>query len=167
MKKICILLSLMIMLFCSGCGPTKKPLLEGTYSSNKFRFHNEERKNEFSQAKVTIKEITKEEYEEANGVNVFIDGYTSQIEEKRYLSIELYLYAVETEQYELVKLIDVKYSTGTGQCYYGNAYLEIGDKVYEDDYIAIVFYYGGDKNHAGVVLFDKTNDEFRSDFKLE
>ena len=78
----------------------------------------------------------------------------------------MYLYAVETEQYELVKLIDVKYSTGTGQCYYGNAYLKIGDKVYEDDYISLAFCYGN-KNHAGVVLFGKTNDEFRSIFKLE
>jgi hypothetical protein len=150
------------MLMCSGCGPILEPLIEGTYTS-----YNEKKNETFSKGKFTIKEITKEEYEEANGINVFIDGYIPQKDEKRYLSIELYLYAVETEQYELVKLIDVKYSTGTGQCYYGNAYLEIGDKVYEDDYIAIVFYYGGDKNHAGVVLFDKTNDEFRSDFKLE
>ncbi len=162
MKKICILFSLIMMLMCSGCGPILEPLIEGTYTS-----YNEKKNETFSKGKFTIKEITKEEYEEANGINVFIDGYIPQKDEKRYLSIELYLYAVETEQYELVKLIDVKYSTGTGQCYYGNAYLEIGDKVYEDDYIAIVFYYGGDKNHAGVVLFDKTNDEFRSDFKLE
>lgn len=162
MKKICILFSLIMMLMCSGCGPILEPLIEGTYTS-----YNEEKNETFSKGKFTIKEITKEEYEEANGINVFIDGYIPQKDEKRYLSIELYLYAVETEQYELVKLIDVKYSTGTGQCYYGNAYLEIGDKVYEDDYIAIVFYYGGDKNHAGVVLFGKTNDEFRSDFELE
>lgn len=133
MKKICILLSLMIMLFCSGCGPTKKPLLEGTYSSNKFRFHNEERKNEFSQAKVTIKEITKEEYEEANGVNVFIDGYTSQVEEKRYLSIELYLYAIETDQYEMVTLYMLHFVENTQQVFHSKAYLKINDKEYQDD----------------------------------
>ena len=162
MKKICILFSLIMMLMCSGCGPTLKPLIEGTYTS-----YNEEKNETFSKGKLTIKEITKEEYEEANGINVFIDGYIPQKDEKRYLSIELYLYAVETNQYELVKLIDVKYSTGTGHCYYGKAYLEIGDKVYEDDYIAIAFYYFGDKNRVGMVLFGKTDDEFRSDFKLE
>ena len=79
----------------------------------------------------------------------------------------MYLYSVETEQYEKVKLIDIEYSTGTGQCYYGGAYLEIGDKVYEDDYIGIAFYYFDDKNRVNMVLFGKTNDEFRSDFKLE
>ena len=133
MKKICILFSLIMMLMCSGCGPTKKPILEGTYSSNKFRFHNEERKNEFSQAKVTIKEITKEEYEEANGVNVFIDGYTSQIEEKRYLSIELYLYAVETDQYEKVKLYDWYFIEGTQQVFHSKAYLNINGHEYFDN----------------------------------
>ena len=78
----------------------------------------------------------------------------------------MYLYSVETEQYEKVKLIDVKYSTGTGQCYYGGAYLEIGDKVYEEDYISIAFCYGN-KNLASMGLFYNTNDEFCSIFKLE
>ena len=82
MKKICILLSLIFVLMCSGCGPTKKPLLEGTFYSIEVSSKNEDMKDKFSEAKVTIKEITKEEYEEANGVNVLIDGYTSQIEEK-------------------------------------------------------------------------------------
>ena len=104
MKKICILLSLIFVLMCSGCGPTKKPLLEGTFYSIEVSSKNEDMKDKFSEAKVTIKEITKEEYEEANGVNVLIDGYTSQIEEKRYLSIELYLYAIETAQYDFVTL---------------------------------------------------------------
>ena len=93
--------------------------------------------------------------------------HDAMIYEKRNLSIELYLYSVETNQYEKVKLIDIEYSTGTGQCYYGNAYLEIGDKVYEDDYISIAFYYFDDKNRVNMVLFGKINDEFRSDFKLE
>lgn len=161
MKKICILFSLIMMLMCSGCGPTLKPLIEGTYTS-----YNEEKNETFSKGKLTIKEITKEEYEEANGINVFIDGYIPQKDEKRYLSIELYLYAVETNQYELVKLIDIKYSTGTGHCYYGKAYLEIGEKRYESK-MSIAFYYFGDKNRASMGLFNNTNDEFSSDFKLE
>ena len=63
--------------------------------------------------------------------------------------------------------MDVKYSTGTGHCYYGKAYLKIGDKIYEDDYISLAFYYYGDKNRASMGLFYNTNDEFSSDFKLE
>ena len=160
MKKIGLIFSLFIVLMCSGCGPILEPLIEGTYTS-----YNEEKNETFSKGKFTIKEITKEEYEEAKGINVFIDGYIPQKDEKRYLSIELYLYSVETEQYEKVKLIDVKYSTGTGHCYYGEAYLEIGDKVYEDDYISIAFYYFDDKNRVNIILFYNT-DEFKSDFKL-
>ncbi|MCM1259904.1 MAG: hypothetical protein NC182_03080 [Prevotella sp.] len=167
MKKICILFSLMMMLMCSGCGPTLEPLIEGTYSSKAFNFHNEDMKGAFSEAKVTIKEITKEEYEEANGINVFIDGYTFQKDEKRYLSIELYLYSVETKQYELLNLIDIEGITGTRYYYYGKANLEIGDIVYEEDYILIAFYYFGDKNRVNIRLFFNTSDEFRSDFKLE
>lgn len=161
MKKIGLIFSLFIVLMCSGCGPILEPLIEGTYTS-----YNEEKNETFSKGKFTIKEITKEEYEEAKGINVFIDGYIPQKDEKRYLSIELYLYSVETEQYEKVKLIDVKYSTGTGHCYYGEVYLEIGDKVYEDDYISIAFYYFDDKNRVNIILFYNT-DEFSSDFKLE
>ena len=162
MKRIGLIFSLFIVLMCSGCGPILEPLIEGTYTS-----YNEEKNETFSKGKFTIKEITKEEYEEAKGINVFIDGSTVQKNEKRYLSIELYLYSVETEQYEKVKLIDIEYATGTGHCYYGEAYLEIGDKVYEEDYISIAFYYFDDKNRVNMILFYNTNDEFRSDFKLE
>ena len=164
MKRIGLIFSLFIVLMCSGCGPILEPLIEGTYTS-----YNEEKNETFSKGKFTIKEITKEEYEEAKGINVFIDGYIPQKDEKRYLSIELYLYSVETEQYEKVKLIDVKYSTGTGHCYYGEAYLEIGDKVYEDKML-MGFYYDN-KNcfntRISMGLFYNTNDEFSSDFKLE
>ena len=160
MKRIGLIFSLFIVLMCSGCGPILEPLIEGTYTS-----YNEEKNETFSKGKFTIKEITKEEYEEAKGINVFIDGYIPQKDETRYLSIELYLYSVETEQYEKVKLIDIEYSTGTGHCYYGEAYLEIGDKVYEDDYISIAFYYFDDKNRVNIILFYNT-DEFKSDFKL-
>lgn len=79
MKKIYILLSLMIMLICSSCVLTKKPILEGTYFSDNFVFQKEDMEGKFSNAKVTIKEITKDEYEEANGVNVLIDGSTFQV----------------------------------------------------------------------------------------
>ena len=80
MKKIGLIFSLFIVLMCSGCGPILEPLIEGTYTS-----YNEEKNETFSKGKFTIKEITKEEYEEAKGINVFIDGYIPQKDEKRYL----------------------------------------------------------------------------------
>lgn len=153
MKKICILLSLMIMLICSGCGPTKKPLLEGTYSSDKFEFRDEEIKDKFSQAKVILKEITKEEYEKANGVNVLIDGYTSQIEEKRYLSIELYLYATETEQYELVTLFDFNYVENTQQVFQSKSYLKVNNNEYQDNRIDCTIDFDGGGAVRSVSLF--------------
>ena len=127
MKKIGLIFSLFIVLMCSGCGPILEPLIEGTYTS-----YNEEKNETFSKGKFTIKEITKEEYEEAKGINVFIDGYIPQKDEKRYLSIELYLYSVETNQYEKVKLIDIEYSTGTGQCYYGGVYFYFSLKIVDN-----------------------------------
>ena len=82
------------------------------------------------------------------------------------MSIEFYLYAIATEQYELVTLIDLKYSTGTGHCYYGKANLMIGDTIYEDDHITMAFYYFEDNRvHAGV--FYETNYEYSSNFRLE
>ena len=151
MKKICILLSLIFVLMCSGCGPTKKPLLEGTFYSIEVSSKNEDMKDKFSEAKVTIKEITKEEYEEANGVNVLIDGYTSQIEEKRYLSIELYLYAIETAQYELVTLYELHFLEGTQQRFHSKAYLKINDNEYHDEHNSILL---GEDGPWHMSLFD-------------
>ena len=151
---------------CSGCGPTLKPLIEGTYTS-----YNEEKNETFSKGKLTIKEITKEEYEEANGINVFIDGSTDQRQEKRYLSIEFYLYSIETKQYEKVTLSNFKYLGETPHSYYSEAYLKINNKVYEDDYLIFNFYHTGDYNvHAYGILKIKeaaTEIVFSTDFKLE
>ena len=162
MKKICILLSLIFVLMCSGCGIKMEPILEGTYYS-----YDEENNETFSKAKFIIKETNKEEYEQANGKNVFIDGSTYFKEDKIYLSIEFYLYAIATEQYELVTLIDLKYSTGTGHCYYGKANLMIGDTIYEDDHITMAFYYFEDKNRVHAGVFYETNYEYSSNFRLE
>ena len=138
MKKICILLSLMIMLLCSGCGFKMEPLLEGTYVS-----YDEENIETFTDAKFTIKEITKEEYEEAKGKNVFIDASTYYKEEKIYLSIELYLYSVETKQYELAILKELDYQEGTGHCYRGKITLNIdGDVYFEEDRATLAFTFG-------------------------
>ena len=137
MKKICILLSLMIMLFCSGCGIYKmEPLIEGTYAS-----YNEKSNAIFSKTKFILKEITKGEYEEANGINVFIDGVSEQRQEKRYLFIELYLYSLETEKFEQVTLTNFEYIGQTPHSYASNIYMKVNDKIYEDDYAVFNFYH--------------------------
>lgn len=167
MKKgvLCLSVIFIMMIICSGCVPTMKPILEGTYNS-----YNEENNETFSKATFTIKEISKEEYEAAKGVNVFIDGSTHQKEEKRYLSIELYLYSVETEQYELATLTNLEYTLGTGHCYTSEAYLKVNDKIYEDDYTSFAFYYLED-NRVGLTMTLKeqgtTEVTFRADFRLE
>ena len=146
MKKIGLIFSLFIVLMCSGCGPILEPLIEGTYTS-----YNEEKNETFSRGKFTIKEITKEEYEEAKGINVFIDGYIPQKDEKRYLSIELYLYSVETEQYEKVKLYDWYFIEGTQQMFHFKSYLKINDNEYHDEYNSILL---GENGPWHMSLFD-------------
>lgn len=170
MKKIYILLSIMIMLLCSGCFlgiggiPNMEPILEGTYVS-----YDEENTEVFSNAKFSIKEITKEEYEEANGENVFIDAstYLKDEDEKRYLFIELYLYSVETKQYELATLNDLDYRVGTGHCYSGKITLNINDNMYvEDDHASFAFEYCDRKELVHMTLFTG-NKEFITFFKLQ
>ncbi len=131
---------------CSGCGPILEPLIEGTYTS-----YNEEKNETFSKGKFTIKEITKEEYEEAKGINVFIDGYIPQKDEKRYLSIEIYLYVVETDQYEKVKLYDWYFIEGTQQMFHFKSYLKINDNEYHDEYNSILL---GENGPWHMSLFD-------------
>lgn len=172
MKKICILFSLMIMLLCSGCififgiggMPNMEPILEGTYAS-----YDEENTEVFSDAKFTIKEITKEEYEEANGENVFIDASTYFNEEKRYIFIELYLYSVETEQYELATLNDLEYKEGTGHCYKGKITLNIDEDIYfEEDSAHFTFYFGSASAEVVyMALSSESSKEFSSHFRLQ
>lgn len=154
------------MLICSGCVPEMKPILEGTYVS-----YDEENNTTFSKSKFTIKEITEKEYEEANGINVFIDGSTHQKQEKRYLSIEFYLYSVETEEYEKADLKDLKYAKGTGHGYDGSIYLEINEKVYEDKNMSFMFYYAEeDRAHFTIFLGElatTTDITFKSSYKLQ
>lgn len=163
MKKgvLCLSVIFIMMIICSGCVPTMEPILEGTYVS-----YDERNTEVFSDAKFTIKEITKEEYEEANGENVFIDASTYFNEEKRYIFIELYLYSVETEQYELATLNDLKYREGTGHCYDGKITLNIDEDIYfEEDSAGFAFYFGSEEE-VSVVLATE-NKEFRSYFKLQ
>ncbi len=166
MKKVCLLLSLFAILLCTGCTPAMKPIIEGTYFS-----YDESSSETFSKAKFSIKEITKEEYEKASEVNVFIDESTNQNEEKRYLSIELYLYAIETEKYELITLSNIECNFGSKHCYTFAASTQFNNKVYETEHSSIAFYYlEDDKAHAVITLKEKKSEKeitFRSIFKVE
>lgn len=141
-----------------------EPILEGTYAS-----YDEENTEVFSEAKFTIKEITKEEYEEANGENVFIDASTYFNEEKRYIFIELYLYSVETEQYELATLNDLEYKEGTGHCYKGKITLNIDEDIYfEEDSAHFTFYFGSASAEVVyMALSSESSKEFSSHFRLQ
>ncbi|MCM1260259.1 MAG: hypothetical protein NC182_04920 [Prevotella sp.] len=65
-----------------------------------------------------------------NEVNVFIDGWSNDKEEPRYMLFELYLYEVETEQYELIKITGLKYCPGAPQRYNGIAEIEYHNQIF-------------------------------------
>ena len=78
MKKICILLSLIFVLMCSGCGIKMEPILEGTYYS-----YDEENNETFSKARFIIKEISKEEYEQAVHAHQYVlETFANQLEQE-------------------------------------------------------------------------------------
>ena len=102
MKKICILLSLIFVLMCSGCGIKMEPILEGTYYS-----YDEENNETFSKAKFIIKEISKEEYETANKVYSLInDNY------KDYEPLLDIKASIDADSYSLVELVKEAKSMG-------------------------------------------------------
>ncbi len=66
MKKILITISIFMLLICAGCVPKLNPIETGEYYAE-----GEKENKVFKKAKLEIYEITKEEYELANGINVF------------------------------------------------------------------------------------------------
>ncbi len=71
MKKILIAISIFMLLICAGCVPKLNPIETGEYYAD-----GEKENKVFKKAKLEIYEITKEEYELANGINVFEIGDT-------------------------------------------------------------------------------------------
>jgi len=95
----------------------------------------------FSKAKYELKEITKEEYEEANGENVFIDAYTMYDQEKRYMQVKLYLMPIDGEEYILAKLTNIIHTHGknAGYQYDGNIHIDLNNTKYDVD--LLLFFY--------------------------
>ena len=141
MKKILIAISIVMLLICAGCVPKLDPIETGEYYAD-----GEKENKVFKKAKLEIYEITKEEYELANGINVFEDATYRGKENHRYLSIKIYVYSEETQNYELVTLSEIKFIEGTPQGYLGKSYLKIGDIEYNGGYRAALDYFPTSKD---------------------
>ena len=159
MKKILIAISIFMLLICAGCVPTLYPIETGEYYAE-----GEKENKFFKKAKLEMYEITKEEYELANGINVFEDATYRGKENHRYLSIKIYVYSEETQNYELVTLSEIKFIEGTPQGYLGKSYLKIGDTEYNGGYRAALDYFPTSKD---IGLFtDQDGYEEKFLFKL-
>ena len=141
MKKILIAISIIMLLICAGCVPPLYPIETGEYYAE-----GEKENKVFKKAKLEMYEITKEEYELANGINVFEDATYRGRENHRYLSIKIYVYSEETQNYELVTLSEIKFIEGTPQGYLGKSYLKIGDTEYNGGYRAALDYFPTSKD---------------------
>ncbi len=141
MKKILIAISIIMLLICAGCVPPLYPIETGEYYAE-----GEKENKVFKKAKLEMYEITKEEYELANGINVFEDATYRGKENHRYLSIKIYVYSEETQNYELVTLSEIKFIEGTPQGYLGKSYLKIGDTEYNGGYRAALDYFPTSKD---------------------
>ena len=159
MKKILIAISIFMLLICAGCVPKLNPIETGEYYAD-----GEKENKVFKKAKLEIYEITKEEYELANGINVFEDATYRGRENHRYLSIKIYVYSEKTQNYELVTLSEIKFIEGTPQGYLGKSYLKIGDIEYNGGYRAALDYFPTSKD---IGLFtDQDGYEEKFLFKL-
>ena len=141
MKKILIAISIFMLLICAGCVPKLNPIETGEYYAD-----GEKENKFFKKANLEMYEITKEEYELANGINVFEDTTYRGRENHRYLSIKIYVYSEETQNYELVTLSEIKFIEGTPQGYLGKSYLKIGDIEYNGGYRAALDYFPTSKD---------------------
>lgn len=146
MKKgvLCLSIIFIMMLLCTSCdGPTRY-LSTGNYELQYVTYYGLEDKENypeelmvFNKLKYKLKEITEEEYEQANGQNVFIDIYSNYKPEKVYLYLEVYLYYIESEEVEKVECNNIEIAN-EGQ----NPYVYLGDcvfKINNVDYEGVIY----------------------------
>lgn len=140
-KIFIVLVMILFSIIITGC-ISLRHLKEGIYISN-----NNIENSEFTKSKYIITEIDKNKFNESNNINVFIDAASSNLN-PRYLLIELYLYSIDTNEFELVTLSNIHHMGGTPDQYTMDAYLKINDKEYNDkiifhtDYFEIFNYAG-------------------------
>lgn len=117
MKKILITLSLLLIFVCTSCDYDPVDFVSvGTFYSDNWIFNNKK----FPKAKYIITEITKEEYDSSNNVNVFIDDSLENLKKQIYLKIEFYLYSIANDKYIQVEVTKIKPINNKVHYYYGN-----------------------------------------------
>lgn len=84
----------------------KYKFTEGTYQSVQVKVNNNE-SQKYESAKVTIKEITKDEYDNYNE-NVFVGQYDNQ-----YIHMELFIYDKDKEEYVQISFKNITYGRRT------------------------------------------------------
>lgn len=130
MKKYYIFLSLLLVFVCTGCDGPQRYLSTGNYELLNVRYYvlkenvdYPEELKVFDKLKYSLKRITEEEYEQANGQNVFIDIYPLNKSEKVYLNIEVYLYYADSDEFEKIETKNIE-STFSGA---SNPYVYLGE----------------------------------------
>lgn len=145
MKKGLLLLTLCFIFMCTGCddyfSKHKTPLETGVWYAEKVTevIDNPDASygkdyvdsKLFYKAKYEIQEIKKEEYEQANGVNVCIDGSTVSKEEQRYMLFKLYLAPIGSETYILATITDLSYRSYAWYQYRGHICIDTEDIQFE------------------------------------
>lgn len=165
MKKILLVLSLLLVFVCTSCDGAKGYLSTGNYELQYVTYYGLEDKENypeelkaFNKLKYELKRITKEEYEQANGQNVFIDFYSNNKPEKVYLYLEVYIYYASSDEFEKVesKNIEIAYNGQNPYHYRG----ECAFKINNIDYTGIIGLYfstrkDGSGNQEIVLTFDE------------
>ncbi len=150
MKKgvLCLSVIFIMMLLCTSCDGATRYLSTGNYELQYVTYYGmldepnlptnyPEELMVFNKLKYELKEITEEEYEQANGQNVFIDIYSNYKPEKVYLYLEVYLYYAESEEVEKVECNNIEIAN-EGQ----NPYVYLGDcvfKINNVDYEGVIY----------------------------
>lgn len=132
MKKILILLLLSIVFSCIGCTTELYYILEGTFVSDDItgKFTGVEY---FSKLQYTISEISKEKYDLSCGQNTFIGQKKKDLENNRYLEIEMYLYSNETNKYEFVNITNMAFRKDTVYRYVGEFSVLVNDNLIDGE----------------------------------
>lgn len=178
MKKGILFLSIIfiMMLLCTSCdGPTRY-LSTGNYELQYVTYYGKrdepgpsikypEELKVFDKLKYELKEITEEEYEQANGQNVFIDIYSNYKPEKVYLYLEVYLYYTDSDEFEKVECNNIEIAS-EGQ----NSYIYLGDcafKINNVDYEGVIWLkFSTNKSGTGTqeIAIVFKNDEYAMKF---
>lgn len=156
MKKgvLCLSVIFIMMLLCTSCdGPTKY-LSIGNYELQYVTYYGLEDKENypeelkvFDKLKYELKEITEEEYERADGQNVFIDIYSNNKPEKVYLYLEVYLYYAESEEVEKVECKNIEVVQYENPYHYeGECTFKINDRGYNG---FVCLYFSTNKSGTG------------------